>query len=179
MKKTFTKESLAVKLNGCEYRDVFSEELWELAKHNRLVVIHGASDDLVLLSGAIDDEADAYDGGTVMLCRTGIPRNRCEDENCPYNAENLKEALKYEAVRVIKVYWCGKCNQEKMDAVKYAALGKPTWCYDTSIPHATFDMFDTSGDEREYYCRGIIIDLDEAWPRKSSTATKLDAAVVH
>jgi len=32
------------------------------------------------------------------------------------------------------------------------------------MPHASFSIFDEEDGEREHYCVGIVLDLDEVWP---------------
>lgn len=58
-----TKEQLAELLNGNEYRDEMTKEQEQAAKQNNLLVLFGASDDLLEMRGAIRDEVGAYDGG--------------------------------------------------------------------------------------------------------------------
>jgi len=160
MQKNLTKEELATMLDGCEYRGGVADEIIEAAKENNLVIIHGASDDLVELRGAIRDEVGA--GATLLLTRKGVPESDCE-EGCPYYQRWLKTAVKRGEVREIRVHFGG----ETMDQAKYAVLGKPTWCFETTMPHAVFKMYETEGNEREYFCRGIVIDLGDVWPQRN------------
>ena len=165
-----TKEELAAQLDGWEYHNDFPKELLQAAKESKLLIIYGGSDDLVCFAGAFQDEADASDGGTILLSKQGIPTNRCADENCPYDVENRKEAIKYGVIKKIDVYWCGKCRDKKMDELAYGMLGKPTWCYDMEAfegKFAAFDIFDTEGDDREYYCLAAVLDLNAVWPSRS------------
>jgi hypothetical protein len=160
-----SKEQLAAMLDGCEYHDGIADEIVQSAKDNNLVIIHGASDDLVELKGAIDDEDDAY--SLLHISRHGIPKNEC-DCDCVYFKRWLDATIQRGEVREIKAFWCGEHNNETMDEAKYAAIGEPTWCYETTMPHAVFKMFHSEGyGGREYYCRGIVIDLDEVWPRRT------------
>ena len=62
-----TKEQFAEMLNGKQYRSEMTSDDGELAKDNGLVVVFGASDDLMEFRGAIDDEIDCYVGGTAYL----------------------------------------------------------------------------------------------------------------
>ena len=160
MQKTLTKEELAAKLDGIEYRNSIPTELLEAAKKNKLVILHGSSDDLVELLGAITEEHGI--DSVIRLTRNGVPESDCaEGEDCPFFQKWLKAALKRGEVREIRIFWGGESGNKTMDAEKYAELGKPTWCFETEMPHSTFDIFDTYGDDREYFCRGIVIDLDE------------------
>ena len=49
--KTMTKEQLAELLNGNEYRDEMTKEQEQAAKQNNLLVLFGASDDLLEMRG--------------------------------------------------------------------------------------------------------------------------------
>ena len=66
-----TKEQLAELLNGNEYRDEMTKEQEQAAKQNNLLVLFGASDDLLEMRGAIRDEVGAYDGGEYALALDG------------------------------------------------------------------------------------------------------------
>lgn len=59
--KTLTKESLALKLNNCQIDEEISKTDEQEAKKNNLVVVFGASDDLIEFRGAINDEQGAKD----------------------------------------------------------------------------------------------------------------------
>lgn len=64
---TMTKESLAALLNGREYRDEITHSEEDAAKAAGLVVVFGGSDDLCELRGAITDERDCYNGGSMKI----------------------------------------------------------------------------------------------------------------
>jgi hypothetical protein len=125
---------VAAKLNGIQYRQgepdrAFEKEL----RDNRLVVVIGASDDLVNFYGSISDELGAYEH---YITPEGRSRNRCDCDDCPYYEELLKNA------KVIEPEWC-----------KYPDYA---WTYKTTIPHATFDVM----EDEEKYCKGIVFSLD-------------------
>ena len=63
---TLTIEQVAEQLNGNEYREEGSDQLWSDCKRHGIVVVFGASDDLMEFRGAIYDEASAYNGTTVF-----------------------------------------------------------------------------------------------------------------
>ena len=172
MTKTLTKEDLAVALNGCEYRDGFPPELLQAATENNLVIIHGSSDDLVELCGAITEELGI--DTVVRLTRKGVPESDCDNEKCPHHRRRMEAALKRGEVREIKVFWGGESGNKTMDAAKYAELGKPTWCFETEMPHSVFSMYDTYGGDREYFCRGLVIDLDQ-WFSLNYTALMMNS----
>ena len=131
---------LAEKLNGCLERDEVSKEVEQIAKENGLVIVFGASDDLMIFRGAIDDELCAYEGATAYIDSLGLIVNRCDDDNCPYYIEKLGSATE------IKAVWCITKD--------YA------WTFETSIPHETFDVIDPN-DQEQCYCKGIVFKLSD------------------
>ena len=60
-----TKEELAKMIDGSEYPFTLWPE-HEAAKHG-LIVVYGASDDLMEFEGAIRDEFDCFEGGTALV----------------------------------------------------------------------------------------------------------------
>ena len=56
--KSMTKKELAEKLNGTEYAGyrIFSREIVQQAKESGLVIVYGASDDLMEFEGAFEDD---------------------------------------------------------------------------------------------------------------------------
>jgi len=137
-----TTKELAALLNGREIDDEITEAESKRAKENNLVVVYGASDDLMEFEGAIYDEMGAYQGTTVRLNKNGIvdcPRDADRDicyENCPYFHQVLKSA------KTIKAIW----GERNID-----------WTYETDIPHETFDIM----EDGEVYCRGIVFSMDD------------------
>lgn len=140
LKKMNPKE-IAERLNGREIgKEVSLDEEKEL-KAAGLIVVFGASDDLMEFRGAINDEVGCYDGGKAYLAPTGggLLKNACDDDDCPYFA-SIKEAS-----MVIEAVW-------NFDGY--------SWLYETEIPHETFDIM----EDGEKYCRGIVIAIPtEHW----------------
>jgi len=172
MEKTLTKEQLAAMLNGRRYRDEITEKEEKLAKENNLVVLFGASDDLIELRGAIDEEIGAE--SVIRLSRKGIPESDCrEGDSCPYFATWLQTALKRREVLEIQIFWGGDLYNTydgSLDENEYEALGKPTWCFgckNLNGNFATFDIFDEYENDPEFFCRGVVIDLDEIFPQRN------------
>lgn len=64
-------KELALKLNGRQYREEITKEESKVAKENGLVVVFGASDDLMEFEGAIYDEVDCYEGGSAHINSSG------------------------------------------------------------------------------------------------------------
>lgn len=114
-----TKKELAEKLNGRQYGDSFKDVL-EDAKASGLVIVTGASDDLMEFDGAIVDEGGCFDGGKVYFDKDGVSQDGTERAN------------------VIEAIWCGGTNVDGCQA---------TWSYKTDIPHETFEIWE---DEELY-----------------------------
>lgn len=135
-----TKESIAAALNGTEYPpDAAISAISAAAKAAGLVIVYGASDDLMEFEGAIYDEIGAYDGTTAYLDRKGLlDRDQIDD--------NDDEAITDYTLR-------------KRRAVSIEALWDPgdgySWSFQTEIPHATFEVVEDGAP----YCRGIVFAL--------------------
>ncbi len=128
-----TINEFAAKLNGRNYLHELTKEEEKEANELGFVIVFGASDDLTEFRGAIDGEADCYDGGIIHLDKNGI-FEEC-DSDCKY-------ALAAKGLcKIIEAVWCGEDGY--------------SWTYKTDIPHAEFDIF----DDGEKYCRGIVFDI--------------------
>ena len=128
-----TKEELAAKLNGREYRDEITEAEEQAAKDAGLVVAFGASDDLVELRGAINDELG--EGEFVILGGKVHDFSECET-GCKYS-DAANKAARETGLRVEAEY------------------GGGGWTFTTAIPHATFDVL----EDGARYCRGVVFEL--------------------
>lgn len=129
-----TKE-LAAMLSGREYRKEISHNEAAAASVSGLVVVFGASDDLMEFRGAISDEIGAYEGATAYLDATGLLTNDCENDECPHFGK-LKERA-----QTIDALWCEEDGY--------------SWTFSTKIPHETFEIL----EDGEPYCRGIVFAL--------------------
>lgn len=136
-------ETLTKKLNGCDYRNEITDELAAEAKERGLVIVFGASDDLMEFRGAIYDEVGAYDGGSAFVTENGLVTNECEDEDCPYFEKEMAKAQE------IKAVWCPRDGGGNVYA---------SWVIKTNIPHASFDVM----EDGELYCRGLVFLLADA-----------------
>jgi hypothetical protein len=139
-----TAKQLAELLNGREiYEEITKEEELQ-AKESKLVVVFGASDDLMEFRGAIDDELRAYKGNEVMVDKNGLVEAPCmKVENfCMYQCELFKEYHK---------------NTKKIKAIWGERAPNIDWTYETDIPHETFDIM----EDGEVYCRGIVFSMDD------------------
>jgi hypothetical protein len=136
-----TKETLAAAIHGCEYRQELSRFDGREAKAAGLVVVYGASDDLMELEGAISDEADVCNGGIVHLDAKGIiDRERLGIDDGASDRAIEEYSRRKVRARTIRAVW-GK------DGI--------SWSYETDISHATFDVL----EDGEVYCRGIVFAL--------------------
>lgn len=134
-----TKEELAKMIDGSEYPFTLWPE-HEAAKHG-LVVVYGASDDLMEFEGAIRDEFDCFEGGTALVDAEGVLP--------PW--ENVQEEGEEQA----RDYFRRKPTCRQIEAV----WGKEdySWTYKTDIPHVTFDIM----EDGEKYCRGIVFHVSD------------------
>jgi len=129
-------KELAQRITGREYRHEITKGEIEEAKAAGLVVAFGASDDLLELRGAADEEVDAYQGQTVFFTKAGLLLNECDSRDCPH-WERMKAAA-----APLEIVWqdCGK---------------GPCWVFRTAIPHEIFEI----NDEGEPYCQGVVFAL--------------------
>jgi hypothetical protein len=131
-----TTKEWAERLNGREYRNELSHQEGAEARHDGVVIIHGASDDLMEIAGAVDDEIGCFEGGSAYFDASGLLVNKCPEDGCPYFREVKKQARKVTAV------W---------DRDGFS------WIYETDIPHDTFIIY----EDGETYCRGIVFALKD------------------
>lgn len=129
-----TLKEFAAGLDGRKYGKEITLLEIQQAKELGFVVVFGASDDLCEFRGAIDDEADCYDGGTIYLDTDGVFYADCQNEDCRLLQRHLKTCKAIEAVG---------CD------------GDYSWTYKTEIPHECFDIY----EDGEKYCRGIVFEM--------------------
>lgn len=110
-----TLKEFSERLNGTEYNGypIFSKEDIKIAKENGFVIVTGASDDLMELEGAIEDEAGCFDGGKVYISKMGVEEKK---------TKNMIEAL-----------WCQTKDENGVVI---------PWAYETKISHETFLIMD-------------------------------------
>lgn len=124
-------KEIAEKLNGIAYGEDISDIEAE-AKEHGIVIVMGASDDLMEFSGAIEDEGGlAYGkGGKVYFDRSGVSQDDAKRDN------------------VIAAIWCNSHDENGVPA---------TWSYKTEIPHEKFKVF----EDEELYCIGIVFSIED------------------
>ena len=135
-------ESIAKELDGMEYPVRIPKNIQNDAKKHGIVIVYGASDDLMEFEGAIYDELGCYDGGEAFIDSKGlIPDYNSIDKD---DKDAVRDCLsREEKGRRIEAIWCGEDGY--------------SWTYKTDIPHMTFDVM----EDGECYCRGIVFSLSE------------------
>lgn len=143
--KIMTLKEFAQKLNGREYGyPQFTKEDLAIAKENGFIIVRGASDDLMEIDGAINDEGDCFDGGTLKLdIADGKFVDSDEDESFD--------------VVAIEARWC-KDHDDEMNIIP--------WTYATSVPHEKFMIY----EDGKPYCQGIVFQNDAL--REPAAASK-------
>lgn len=129
-------KSLAELLNGRQYGNEIEPHIKLIAEGSNLVVVFGASDDLMEFRGAINEQIDCYDGGTAYFSQDRLLHNECPEDDCPYFEELKKSAKTIEAV---------------LDEEGFS------WVYKTEIPHETFIIY----EDGDTYCRGIVFSMED------------------
>lgn len=132
------KTELAKLINGREYGYELFRDVRQAAKEAGLVIVSGASDDLMEFDGAIYDEGGVFDGGKVFFDRVGVDPESTKHASC------------------IEAFWCAEDQLDENGKVI-------AWTYKTDIPHETFMMY----EDGEPYCRGIVFDLKDVAEYKS------------
>lgn len=131
-----SKELLSVALSGREYPFDLTKEEQAQAKAAGLLVIFGASDDLMELRGIECDEIGAP--GVALIDAKGLLPNR--------------DSIDDDAV--LKDFFAREPLARKVEAL-WAAEDDTSWTYRTDVPHAHFDIM----EDGIVYCRGIVIDV--------------------
>lgn len=134
-------QEIAKQLDSMEYPVDIPNEIAKHAKALGIVIVYGASDDLMEFEGAIHDEVGAYDGTTVEVSPNGlVPEFDSVDKD-------NKDAL--------RSYFSNEGKGIKIEAIW--GKGGYSFQYETDIPHATFEVME-DGDK---YCRGIVFRLSD------------------
>jgi len=133
-------ENLAAMFDGRKYGGEVSDEEEAKLKDRGIVMMFGASDDLVEIRGAIYGEVTAYQGREIYFFNGKLVDYECDNEDCPY-LEHCEKLTK-----TVEALWCEDETDDDF-----------TWSFKTDIPHATFEIFDGAED----FCRGILFYVDE------------------
>jgi|WetSurMetagenome_2_1015567.scaffolds.fasta_scaffold484196_1 hypothetical protein len=135
--KLLERRILAELLNGRQYGKELTDAEKKEIKEKGLVVVFGASDDLLEFEGAICDELSAYGGIDVFLNQEGIIKNKCDNDRCPYFLEQRSDATK----KIVAVW--------NVDGY--------SWIIKTTIDHDEFEIF----EDGEKYCKGIVFSIND------------------
>ena len=137
---------LAKKLHGREIDEEINSEEEAQAKKDGLIVIFGASDDLIEFRGAIHDEIGVCERGSMHLHSKGLMDN-------PVNIEC--ERCRARAIQVQN-----KCVQVdyRWDEGGYSWLIHAEYNLQRGLPKVEYGTFDIMEDG-EPYCRGIVISI--------------------
>lgn len=139
-----TKEQVAARMNGREYGDeLLTGEQAEL-RAARLIVLFGYSDDVVEVRGVDNDE---FGTGDLFFNESGLIKNRCEEEFCPYWRE-----VRDMAEGKVEVFDDG----DEFGMFEFR----------TAIPHALFKIM----EDGELYGSGIVFSLDDLAARNPAGA---------
>ncbi|NML67621.1 hypothetical protein HHL22_20665 [Hymenobacter sp. RP-2-7] len=144
-----TKESLAALLNGRDYREEIDNAEAAQAKAAGLVVVFGASDDLLEFRGAIYDEVGAWDGAVAVLFKGKRGWDVVPDDRATIREIEDDDTM-------MAALAAQKTNQ-KVAAEWAPKQPEASWLITTSLPHATFDILDDGG----LYCRGVVLDVKD------------------
>lgn len=138
----------AARLNGREYLKELTSAEEEQAKADGVVIVFGASDDLIEFRGVINYEDGAWNGGSyrVNLVKEVLRLSKyCDDH--------------LRALPAITAVWSPK-----------DAAGKTwtSWLISASIPAYSFDIM----EDGKLYCRGIVFAWTDAFPTKEQETEK-------
>ena len=142
-----TKEDFATLINGRQYRDELTKEEEKSAEESGLIVIFGASDDLIEFRGKINDEIGAYKGTDFIIATPGTELF-IEDEEVYHKAKDIEP-------HVISEDSTGKDNRFKAEWAPSSI--DASWLITTEMPHASFDIF----EDGDLYCRGLVVSADD------------------
>lgn len=140
-------EQAAALLNGRQYLEEISREEELQFKDLGLVVVFGASDDLLEFRGAINEELGAWDGATVYLVKKkrqweAISESEFEEYKETLEELGLEDALIY---HTITAEWGPQQDGESL----------MSWRITTDIPHSIFFIF----EDGENYCQGLVFHI--------------------
>lgn len=136
---SITVKDVASMLKGIEYPLELSGETKKMLMCNGIVVVHGYSDDGMLIEGAIYDHFGCYNGATALIDEDGV----------------LLDFDDYDTEEDLKEYFERKPNCKEIEAI-WDEDGY-SWQYKTDIPHECFVIM----EDDEKYCKGIIFDIKD------------------
>ena len=147
-------KEIAEQLNGSEYPLEPSKDIQQCAKENGIVIVFGASDDLMELRGAIYDEGSCYDGGTFVLDKGGfIPistEGEFEDDQHPQTVGEARALCdRFDNSIHVTAIW----NPQDIEGLE------ASWAYGVAGPTPLeYESFLVMEDG-DVYCRGLVFKL--------------------
>ena len=145
-----TKEILAAKLHGIEYRNDIPETILKEAKEHGFIIITGASDDLIEFEGAFTDEGSCYGGDPFYINSEGVLTKPEQDD---YSDDENGETQFFNDFKEYR----GAKKKGRCIVAEWCVTDEYSWTYVTGIPHAKFDVL----EDGEKYCQGIVIDIKD------------------
>lgn len=143
-----TPQQLAALLNGRRIGKEIAKDEELAAKRDGLVVVFGASDDLMEFRGAIYEELGANNGRTAHVCADGLLPSWDEvDRDSEAGCEKYFKR-KAAGFMEIEAIWAP------------AHLPETSWLFKTSIPHAAFNVM----EDGDVFCVGIVFALADVKP---------------
>jgi hypothetical protein len=133
------KEEMAARLTGRSYGEEVTCADEADAKASGLLIVFGASDDLLEFRGAFMDELGAYEGGSFRFHAGGALESW----------ESLEKDDE-EAVR----HWFADKDKSREIVADWNADGY-SWVIRCDVPHATFEIL----EDGEKFCRGIVLSV--------------------
>lgn len=134
-------KQIAAALNNISYPVRIDRSLLDAAKASGVVIVYGASDDIMRFDGAITDEIGCYNGGSALVDAEGLLPER---ESIDDDAELEAFFNRKRKAQIIEAVWCDESDNYP-------------WTYQTEIPHETFEVI----EDDDKYCRGIVFALDD------------------
>jgi len=132
----------AERLNWREYREEMTSTEEKQAEEDGMVIVFGASDDLIEFRGVIRDELLAWEGGVYKMTAA--------KDVVPVTDHS---ADMHRALPDVRAVW----SPQTIDLDVWAS-----WEITTDIPHETFDILENG----ELYCRGVVFAWVDAFPKK-------------
>jgi hypothetical protein len=137
-----TRDEWAAKLNGREYHKEMTKQEEKAAEKDGMLIVFGASDDLIELRGTDHEEVGAYDGTEFCVDKEGkLLVGIDEDDREVLQKHAVLEIVeaRYKHNRIIAEWNCKGY----------------LWFIGTGfgLPFAPFDIL----EDGEKYCRGIVI----------------------
>lgn len=142
-----TPKELAPQLTGREIGDETTPEIEAAAKAAGLVIVFGASDDLMEFRGAINEEIGAYEGAVATVDAEGLAPDY----------EEIIAAHEHDMKDVLREYFRREDTGREIEAL-WDSEEPYSWTFKTDIPHETFEII----EDGEPYCRGIVFRLVDA-----------------